>query len=168
MRNALLPVLSARGAFDAFEALERAFDDVMRAPASGGAFGYVAPPAAGPAVDVRADEAKIVVQFDLPGYRGEDVEVSLDQGVLTVKGARKFEAKGKNERVWVGRSYGSFQRSFVLPKGVDEKGLAAELADGVLTITVPRGAEAKPRRIEVRSAPAGAQGPEAPAAPEAK
>ncbi|HEU4538815.1 MAG TPA: Hsp20/alpha crystallin family protein [Polyangiaceae bacterium] len=155
MRNGImLPVFAgSRGAFDAFEALERAFDDVMRPASGAGAFGFAPPAAAGaaPPVDVRSDDEKIVMQFDLPGYRGEDVEVTLDKGVLTVKGERKLAAtKGKNERVWVGRSYGRFVRSFTLPKGVDEQGLQADLADGVLTVTLPKGVEAKPRRIEVR------------------
>ncbi len=155
MRNVMLPVFGGpRGSFDAFEALERVFDDVMRAPADAGAFGFAAPPqGAAPPVDVRDDDEKIVLQFDVPGYRGEDVEVTLDKGVLTVKGSRKLEAKGKNERVWVGRSYGSFSRAYTLPKGVDEAGLSAQLADGVLTITLPKGAQVKPRRIDVRLAP---------------
>jgi HSP20 family protein len=168
MRNVMLPVFGAtRGPFDAFAAFERAFDDVMR-PAGGGAFGFNAgAQGASPPVDVRVDEEKIVLQFDVPGYRGEDVEITVDKGVLTVKGQRKLESKGKNERVWVGRSYGNFTRSFALSDGIDEKGLSADLADGVLTVTLPKVAPVKPRRIEVRSAQAGAPAVEAPAAPEA-
>jgi HSP20 family protein len=167
MRNGIvLPVFAgSRGAFDAFEALERAFDDVMRPPSGGGAFGFSPPAVASPPVDVRSDDEKIVMQFDVPGYRGEDVEVTLDKGVLTVKGERKLAAtKGKNEKVWVGRSYGRFSRSFTLPKGIDEQGLRAELADGVLTVTLPKGVEAKPRRIEVRGSQPEIKPLEAPAA----
>ncbi|HEU4409299.1 MAG TPA: Hsp20/alpha crystallin family protein [Polyangiaceae bacterium] len=156
MRNAIFPVFgSARGPFDAFAALERAFDDVMR-PA--GAFGHgAAAQGASPPVDVRSDDEKIVLQFDVPGYRADDVELTVEKGVLTVKGQRKLEAKGKNERVWVGRTYGGFARSFALSEGIDEAGLTAELADGVLTVTLPKVAPPKPRRIEVRSAQAGAE-----------
>ena len=165
MRNAMFPVFSAaRSPFDAFAALERAFDDVMRPGAAGFNAGAQS---ASPPVDVRVDEEKIVLQFDVPGYRGEDVEVTLDKGVLTVKGERKLESKGKGERVWVGRSYGGFTRSFALSDGIDEKGLSAQLADGVLTVTLPKVAPVKPRRIEVRSAQASAPAAEAAAAPEA-
>jgi HSP20 family protein len=99
-------------------------------------------------IDVRANEDAIVFVADVPGIKQEDLEVTLDDGVLTIKGQRRYEGTGK-EKVWLGRSYGAFQRSFTLPETVDPEKLTADLADGVLTVRVAQLPRAKPRRISI-------------------
>ena len=88
-------------------------------------------------VDLRADDNHVVVQCDVPGVKREDLEITLENRALTVKGKRNFEKGGPNERVALGRNYGAFQHSFALPDDVDESQLVARLADGVLTLEVP-------------------------------
>lgn len=103
-----------------------------------------------PAIDVRADDDKVVFHCDVPGVWFEDLAITLEHDVRVVKGERKYRAGSDAEKVWLGRSYGAFSRSFPLPEGLDEQGLSAELADGVLTITVPKSPRAKPHRVEIR------------------
>ena len=131
-----------------FPMLDRLFDDVMTGVA-GTAFGASSPVRGfSPAFDVRANEEEIVVTADVPGIKQDDLEITLDDGVLTVKGQRRYEGNGK-DKVWLGRSYGSFTRSFTLPETVDPERLSADLADGVLTIRVAQQPKAKPRKITI-------------------
>ncbi len=134
--------------------VDRVFDDVMRS-ALGPSGAATNPSPLSPAVDVRMDDEKIVLVCDLPGMSKDDVEITLHERVLTIKGERKFESK-ENERVLLGRAYGSFSCSYTLPEGVDDEKLTADLAQGVLTVTVPKHPETKPRRIAVGS-PSGAK-----------
>jgi HSP20 family protein len=103
-----------------------------------------------PSIDIRANDDEVVFVCDVPGVKGEDLEVFLDNHVLTIKGARKFEAR-ENEQVVLGRPYGAFSRSFDVPDYFDGNNLSANLADGVLTIRLPKHASAKPRRIPVNA-----------------
>ena len=122
--------------------LERAFDDVM-----GATFGAaMSPQTFEPSYDVKANDDEIVFFCDVPGTRKEDLEITIANHALTIKGARKFESK-EGEQVMLGRAYGSFSRTFRLPESVDEEKLAADLCDGVLTIRIPKHPKAKPRRI---------------------
>jgi HSP20 family protein len=130
--------------------LDRLFDDVMTGIA-GTAFGTAAPARAfSPAVDVRANEEEIVLFADVPGVKKEDLEVTLENGVLTIKGQRRYEGSDK-EKVWLGRSYGAFERSYTLPETVDPERLTADLADGVLTIRIPQQPKAKPKKITINA-----------------
>src|SRR5262249_27103399 len=135
--------------------LDRLFDDVMTG-ITGTSLGAASPVRSfAPAVDVRANEEEIVFTADVPGIKQEDLEITLDDGVLTIKGQRRYEGTGK-DKVWLGRSYGSFTRSFTLPETVDPERLSADLADGVLTIRVAQQPKAKPRKITIaprKSAP---------------
>jgi HSP20 family protein len=133
---------------------DRLFDDVMTG-VSGTALGHGAGHANGghargfsPAIDVRANGDEIVFTADVPGLRREDLEITLEDGVLTLKGQRRYEGTGK-EKVWLGRGYGAFERSYTLPDTVDRERLEASLADGVLTIKVPQSPKAKPRKITI-------------------
>jgi HSP20 family protein len=134
---------------------DRLLDDVMTGVA-GTSLGTTAPVRTfTPAVDVRANEEEIVFVADVPGLKHEDIEITLDDGVLTIKGQRRYEGNNK-DKVWLGRSYGAFTRSFTLPDTVDPERLAADLADGVLTVRVPQIPKAKPRKIAIsprRTAP---------------
>jgi len=74
--------------------------------------------------------------------------VTLENRVLTIRGTRKFESKD-DEQVMLGRAYGSFSRAYTLPDYADDANLAANLADGVLTLRIPKQAKAKPRKIQI-------------------
>lgn len=135
-------------AWSAFPMLDRLFDDVMTG-VGGTAFKASSPVRSfSPDIDVRANDEEIVFTADVPGLKHDDLEITLDDGVLTIKGQRRYEGSGK-EKVWLGRSYGSFSRSFTLPDTVDAERLAADLADGVLTVRVPQQPKARPRKITI-------------------
>jgi HSP20 family protein len=132
----------------ALPALDRLMDDVMR-DVTGAALGTEAKEKTyNPAIDVRANDDEVVLVCDVPGLGPNDLELSLADGVLTLKGERRYEGSEK-DRVWLCRSYGAFTRSFALPPGLLTERLTADLADGVLTIRVPRQPEAKPRRVQI-------------------
>jgi HSP20 family protein len=128
------------------ESFDRVFDDVMRS-AFGTTGAAIKAQSFQPAVDVRSDDDKIVFEVDVPGMKHEDLEVTLDNQVLTIKGTRKLQSGDDKQRVLLGRCYGSFSCSYTLPEGIDAEHLTASLADGVLTVTVPKLPQAKPRRI---------------------
>lgn len=134
--------------WSAVSPLDRMFDDVM-----GSAFGTATATSAhtfDPTIDVRANENEVVFVCDVPGVKEEDLEVTLENRVLTIKGTRKFESK-EREQVILGRAYGAFHRAYSLPDDLDDASLAARLADGVLTIRVPKQPKAKPRKIQIGS-----------------
>jgi HSP20 family protein len=130
--------------WDAVTTLDRMVDDVM-----GSMLGTATSPRTfDPAIDVRADENEVVFVCDVPGLKQEDLEVTLENHLLTIRGTRKFESRS-DEQVMLGRAYGSFNRSYTLPNYVDDENLTARLADGVLTIRIPKQAKAKPKRIQI-------------------
>jgi HSP20 family protein len=132
-------------AWDSVSLLDRVVDDVMR-----GSYGTATNPRNyQPEVDVRSGEDRIVFHFDVPGVKKEDLEITLEKDILTVKGSRKFQAGNPKEQLLLGRSYGTFTRSFSLPDYLDHEHLTASLADGVLTVEIPKGQKAKPRRIQI-------------------
>jgi HSP20 family protein len=123
---------------------DRIFDDVM-----GSAFGTATSARAfEPAIDVRTSESDVTFVCDVPGLKQEDLEVTLEGHVLTIKGTRRFEAR-EHEQVMLGRAYGAFQRAFTIPDSLDGENLSASLQDGVLTVVLPKHARAKPRKIEI-------------------
>lgn len=103
-----------------------------------------------PAVDIRETEEAFLVHAELPGLSKDDVEITLENNILKLTGERRFE-KDVEEKEYhrIERAYGAFTRAFSLPSRVDSNGVAASFADGVLTITVPKVEEAKPRRISI-------------------
>ena len=131
--------------WDPVRLLDRMVDDVMH-----GSFGTATNARSfAPEVDVRSNAERVLFSFDLPGVKKEDIDITLDKGVLTVMGTRKFERGGEKEQLLLGRSYGTFTRAFSLPEDVDVDKLSAELADGVLTIAIPKLQKAAPRRIPI-------------------
>lgn len=104
-----------------------------------------------PPVDIHETDGAFVCTADLPGLSKDDIEVTVEDGTLTISGERTFE-NTENEKAQlrrVERSYGSFRRSFTLPTGIDAKKVEAKFKDGVLTLTLPKAETAKPRRITV-------------------
>jgi HSP20 family protein len=104
-----------------------------------------------PAVDVSEEKDHFTVRAELPGVEKADVKITIQNNVLTLRGEKKFEEKkeGKNFHR-VERNYGSFYRSFTLPVSVVSNKIEASSADGVLTITIPKSEESKPKDIEVK------------------
>ncbi len=106
-----------------------------------------------PAVDIAEEDDAFIVTAELPGLKKKDIHVSYQDGMLTLEGERKRESKIKEENYHrVERSYGKFSRNFQLPSGVQADKIDAKFSDGILTITVPKAEEAKPKEIEVKVA----------------
>ncbi len=103
-----------------------------------------------PALDIRETEDRFEVTVDLPGMRSEDVEVTFEDGTLTIRGQREF-SRGEDEGQYhrIERSFGSFARSVRLPRVADPERIEASFDNGVLTVLVPKREEAKARTIEV-------------------
>ncbi len=103
-----------------------------------------------PALDVAETDEGFTLHVEIPGVKTEDVEVSIEDNVLTVSGKRDFyEETEKDSYKRVERRFGRFHRAVRLPDRVDPERIEAEFADGLLTVTVPKAESAKPRRIEV-------------------
>ncbi len=104
-----------------------------------------------PLVDIAEDEREYLITAELPEVKKEDVKVTMENGILTVTGERKFENEEKNRR-WhrVERSYGSFARSFALPDDGDAAKVKAGFKDGILKVHVAKSEAARPKQIEVK------------------
>jgi len=141
---------------DAFRReFDRMFDDFWggwNAPAASGGKDFFAAK-----VDVKEDEKSITVSTELPGLEEKDVEVTLNDGVLTIRGEKKFEREEKDEKSryhLTERSYGSFQRAFHVGDDIDEKKVDATFKNGVLTVALPKAAKKaeKAKRIAIKGA----------------
>ena len=103
-----------------------------------------------PVVDIYEQEGHIVLKAELPGIDSKDVDIRLENNVLTLSGERKLDNEVKRENYHrVERAYGSFTRSFTLPTVVDQEKINAEYKDGVLRVTLPKREEAKPKQISI-------------------
>lgn len=127
-----------------FEALQPwGFAPLTRAPSEAARFN--------PAVDIVEQDDAYLVKAELPGVAPENIDVQVENDVLTVRGERKHESeqtRGGYRRVE--RSYGSFSRSFVLPKGTHVEAIEAQVESGVLTVTVPKAVATSARKVEVK------------------
>jgi HSP20 family protein len=128
--------------------LDRLFDDVMNGVGGTALGNAAAREAFSPAIDVRANDDEVVFICDVPGLKHEDLDVTIEGSTLTIKGQRQYTG-GEKDQVWLGRSYGAFEKAYTLPDLVDAEKMSAELSDGVLTIRVPKKPQAKPRRIAI-------------------
>lgn len=127
--------------------MERLFRQALGSSQSAATAGAFAP-----ALDVEETEDGFVLHVELPGVSPDDVEVSLEENVLTIAGERRFYRDEDTEHFRrVERHFGRFHRAVRLPDRVEPDGVDAEFRDGMLTISVPKAEEAKPRRIEVRT-----------------
>ena len=105
-----------------------------------------------PQVDIFENQNQIVLEAELPGMKPEDVEISIENNILTLRGERKFEKKAEGDNFHrVERSYGSFTRSFTLPSTVSSENANAVFENGVLHLTLAKREETKPRRIEIKA-----------------
>jgi len=105
-----------------------------------------------PAVDVRETESELTLEVELPGIQPEDVDITAENGVLTLRGEKRSERKEGDEGSryhMVERSYGSFVRSFQLPPGLDDSKIEASYNDGILSVQIPRTALPQPRKIQI-------------------
>jgi len=101
-------------------------------------------------VDISQTSDSVVVKAALPGLKAEDVDISVEDGVLTIKGEKKSEEMSEGENYYRREiRYGAFSRSVALPSEVDHEKAAAAFTDGVLTVTLPKAEEAKPRMIKI-------------------
>jgi HSP20 family protein len=128
--------------------MDRVFEDFSRE------FGWGPPAAAGvataPRVDVSETEGELRIEAELPGVDEKDVEVTLSNGRLTIRGEKKQEKEEKKQDYHlVERSYGSFARSLTLPFAADPEQVKASFAKGVLTVTVPKPAEVKAKEKKI-------------------
>src|SRR5882757_5082726 len=108
-----------------------------------------------PRLDVTETEKEIVITAEMPGLERKDVEISIDDDVLTIRGEKKVESEqdDKNKNYHLSeRSYGVFYRVLQLPPGVDPSKIEASMSNGVLKITIPKPARSEPKKIEVKDA----------------
>src|ERR1044071_10359667 len=102
-----------------------------------------------PAVDVAEETDKIVVKVEVPGMNENDLKVSFEDSLLTISGERQFERKDDRNYHRIERTYGSFVRTFSLPRSVDANRISANYVNGVLEIEIPKLEEAKPKQIQI-------------------
>lgn len=137
-----------RGATTLQEQVYRLFDSVLDRSAEGSNLTTWAP-----AVDIYETEHELVVKADLPDVDPKDLDIRVENNILTLRGERKFEKKvDEDNYLRVERTFGSFSRSFSLANSVNAEAIKADYQNGVLTLAVPKREEAKPKQIKVNVA----------------
>jgi len=132
------------------EAMDRLFDESFVRPSR--SWSLETAVGLSVAVDMRETDGDVIVEAELPGLKPEDVDVSITENALTVKGEFKSEEEVERENVhFQERRYGSFQRSITLPSAIDADAAEAEFDNGVLKITLPKVEETKPKQITVKA-----------------
>lgn len=128
------------------DAMDRLFDDAFTRPLS------MRDGWSSPAIDMYQTDDEIVVKASLPGFKADDVQINITGDVLTLRGEMKHEEE-KKEKAWHMREqrWGSFERSVALPTNVVADRANADFENGILTITLPKAEEAKPRTISVKA-----------------
>jgi len=134
-----------RGATTLQEQFNRVFGDVVGRTAEESNLTPWAP-----AVDIYETEHELVVKADLPDMNPQDLDIRVENNILTIRGERKFEKKvNEEDYLRVERAYGSFSRSFSLASSVKTDAIKADYQNGVLTLSIPKREEAKPKQIKV-------------------
>lgn len=104
-----------------------------------------------PSLDIAENDNAYIVKVELPGVNKDDVKITMQENVLTIRGEKKREKESKESNFHRSeRSYGAFQRSFSLPSSVKSEKIEAAYNDGILTVTLPKAESAKPKQIEVK------------------
>ena len=135
----------------AFSELNRLQDEMDRFFLNGSAPRRSLSPTGFPPINVWEDDDHLLVESEMPGLELEDLEIFVADNKLTIKGERKSPSMDGMRSLRQERGFGSFQREFSLPERIDGEQVGAELRNGVLTITLPKRPEVKPRRIAVRA-----------------
>jgi len=137
--------LPFRGATTLQEQINRVFGDVVGRT---GEESNLTPWA--PSVDIYETENELVVKADLPDVNPQDLDIRVENNILTIRGERKFETKvNEDNYLRIERAYGSFSRSFSLANSVKSEAIKADYQNGVLTLSLPKREEAKPKQIKV-------------------
>jgi HSP20 family protein len=144
------PGFSAWPSFGGLSTLRNEIDRLFDAPLTELARASQFLSGATPAVDVFEDKENFVVKAELPGMQKKDIDVSLHDGTLSISGERTEEKVENGEVYRSERFFGRFQRSVALPASVDAAKIKAQYKDGVLTVTLPKAEEAKPKQIDVQ------------------
>jgi HSP20 family protein len=145
MRTSLERFESYRGATTLQEQINRLFNESFGRTAEEGSITTWAPP-----VDIYETEHELVVKADLPDIDPKDLDIRVENNILTIRGERKFEKKTEeNNYLRVERAYGAFSRSFSLASTVNTEAIKAEYKNGVLRLTIPKREEAKLKQIKV-------------------
>jgi HSP20 family protein len=156
--KALIPVNEQRGVFRPGDGvfgnlqreIDRLFDNFTRTVAT-----PTGPTAMVPRMDIVETDKEIEITAELPGLEQKDVQITIEDGVLTIRGEKKAgveeESKDRSYRL-VERMYGAFYRSVQLPSGVDADRIEAKMSSGVLKITIPKPAKPEPKKVEVKTA----------------
>lgn len=132
------------------ERMNRLFDESFRTMPRTGSEEDWSLGAWSPAVDIYEQNGNIVLKAELPGVDDKDVEVKVENNVLTLRGERKLEGEVKRENYHrIERAYGGFTRAFTLPSVVDTEKIKADFKDGVLRMTLPKKEEARPKQISI-------------------
>ena len=138
--------------WDPFSEIARLQDEMSRAWVSGSGSTDRRVASFSPAVDIFEDKDAIYVKAELPGVKAEEVNVHVENNILTLSGERKLEKNDAREGYHrIERVYGTFTRSFALPNNVAADQVEAEMTDGVLNVKIPKRTEAQPKKIAVRS-----------------
>jgi HSP20 family protein len=138
-----------RGASCLQDQINRLFNDVFERPRDESNLTSWAP-----AVDIFETEHELVVKADLPDVDPKDLDIRVENNILSIRGERKFEKNVSEDKyLRVERAYGSFSRSFSLANTVNSEAIRADYQNGVLTLTVPKREEAKPKQIKVSVGP---------------
>ena len=104
-----------------------------------------------PAINILEREDAVVITADLPGLEAEDVDITVEEGTLSIRGERKLEEAAEGETIHrVERLYGSFERTFTLPNSVDVEKIEARSANGEMVLTLPKREESKPRSVKIK------------------
>lgn len=140
--------------FERLVALQRELDRTLSGAADSPDAGMFSPP-----MDVIEGENEIQARLDVPGIDPNDIEIRVEDNVLTVSGEKRMETENADTRGYrlVERRYGRFARSFTLPRGVDSARVAATCDHGVLTVHLPKAESSKPRTIKIESGKSAAE-----------
>jgi HSP20 family protein len=132
--------------WDPFTDMNRLHNELLGRQTAGPVLGFR------PSVDVYEDDSEILLQAELPGMRSEDVDVDVEDGMLTISGERKIdEERDKKGYHITERSFGRFTRSFKLPNTVDFEKIDAQMNNGLLEVHLPKRESSKPRKIAVKA-----------------
>ncbi|ARO88373.1 heat-shock protein Hsp20 [Nitrosospira lacus] len=139
--------------YEPWSLLNQLHKELDRVREGGGGEGSAATAEWAPAVDIKEEADKFVLLADLPGVKPEEIDVSMEDGVLTIRGEKRTEAKTEKEGYKrVERTYGSFYRRFSLPDTANSDAISAKTNHGVLEIVIPKREAVQPKKINVTSA----------------